>query len=94
MADKTTKKEAAAAEEAKQDAAAKEAAAKETATPEPTPPAAPEHPEPNRLPSDQLVVTGDTKHPEEYVDHKTNETELADKSDEDNYAGGPEYKPV
>lgn len=52
-----------------------------------------EHPEPNRLPSDQLVVTGDVKHPEVYVDHKTNETELADPADEDNYAGGPEYKP-
>lgn len=53
-----------------------------------------EHPEPNRLPSDQLVVTGDTAHPEVVVDHVTNETELANPKDEDNYAGGPEYKPV
>lgn len=53
-----------------------------------------EHPEPNRLPSDQLVVTGDTAHPEVFVDHDTNETELADPKDEKNYAGGPEYKPV
>jgi hypothetical protein len=51
------------------------------------------HPEPNRLPNDQLVVTGDTRHPEEYVDHVSNETELANSADEDNYAGGPEYLP-
>lgn len=60
---------------------------------EPTPDETAEHPEPNRLPSDQQVVTGDTKHPEEYVSHETNETELVDPSDADNYAGGPEYKP-
>lgn len=61
-------------------------------TPQPTE-AAPEHPEPNRLPSDQLVVTGDTDHPEVPIEG-TNKTELADPKDEDNYAGGPEYKPV
>jgi hypothetical protein len=52
-----------------------------------------DHPEPNRLPNDQLVVTGDTAHPEIVVDHVTNETELADPKDEENYAGGPEYRP-
>lgn len=75
------------------EADAKAAAANEKAEAERQAAAVPEHPEPNRLPSDQLVVTGDTKHPEEYVDHVTNETTLVDKSDEDNYAGGPEYKP-